>query len=119
MGNQANGSSPTQERSAVRNTLEKEKNQERGEHHPGPLSHEAIREFCDKHYDQLLPLMSESFREERLRQVKTRLDFDDEEPKNSRSQSRHSESRSLDEKVKKKRKASSSTRSGPSEYSYS
>ena len=82
MSNPANGSSPTQERSVVRNTLEKEKSQGMG----GPLPHEVIREFYDKHYDQLLPLMAEKVHYEKLRQVTTRLNFNNEVPRSARSQ---------------------------------
>ena len=72
MSEQPNGPTPTQERSAVRNTSGKENGQGTNE----PLPHEAIREFCDKHYDQFLPLMAEKVHQEKLRQVQTRLDFD-------------------------------------------
>lgn len=71
------GSTPTQEQSTVRNTLEKEKSHAVNE----PLSDVALREFCDKHYNQLLPLMAERVHQEKLRQVQTHLDFDNEEEK--------------------------------------
>ncbi|PWA53083.1 NB-ARC domains-containing protein [Artemisia annua] len=112
------GSTPTQEHSTVWNTLGKEKSQGVSE----PLPDAAIREFCDKHYDQLLPLMAEKVHQEKLRQVQTRLGFDNDEEKSGRSreQSRNSESKSLGErKDKRRRQASPSVKSGPSEYSYS
>ena len=87
------GSTPTQEQSTVRNTLGKEKSQEANE----PLPDAALREFCDKHYDQLLPLMAKKVHQEKLRQVQTRLDFDSDEGKDggSRKQTRNSGSKSL------------------------
>ncbi|PWA86117.1 hypothetical protein CTI12_AA139490 [Artemisia annua] len=122
MSNQASDSSPTRERSTVRNTLGKGKSQGEEEPRMDPLPHEAIREFCDKHYDQLLSLMAEKVHKEKMEQVKTRLNFDDEEQRDQRSREepRNSVSKSSGSKrAKKRRKASPSARSSPSEYSCS
>ncbi|GJW77678.1 reverse transcriptase domain-containing protein, partial [Tanacetum coccineum] len=35
---------------------------------PGFMPKEMIREFCDKHYNQLLPLMAENFHQEKLKE---------------------------------------------------
>ena len=108
------GPTPTQEHSTVRNTLEKEKSQGVDEIMPDA----AIREFCDKHYDQLLPLMAEKVHQEKLRQVQTRLDFNNDDEKGGKSRS--SGSKNLAKAGGKlPRQSSPSTKSGPSEYSRS
>ena len=112
------GSTPTQEQSTVRNTLEKEKSHAVNE----PLSDVALREFCDKHYNQLLPLMAERVHQEKLRQVQTHLDFDNEEGKNGKSRERtqNSGSKSLGKgEDRQRQRTSPSVRSGSPDYSYS
>ncbi|GKA29716.1 reverse transcriptase domain-containing protein [Tanacetum coccineum] len=72
-------SSPSQPTSAVRNTVWRGKepvSQDRG----GPVSDAALREYCNKNYNQLLPIIAEKFNEEKeknekLRGVKARLNF--------------------------------------------
>nr|GEW16816.1 reverse transcriptase domain-containing protein [Tanacetum cinerariifolium] len=71
---------PSQPTSAVRNMVGKGKEltlQDRG----GPASDSALREYCDKNYDQLLPIIAEKFhkekgRNEKLKEVKARLNFE-------------------------------------------
>ncbi|GJS48001.1 reverse transcriptase domain-containing protein [Tanacetum coccineum] len=47
-----------------------------------PASDAALREYCDKHYNQLLPILAEKMsqekvQEEKLKAVKTRLNFEE------------------------------------------
>nr|GEW00474.1 reverse transcriptase domain-containing protein [Tanacetum cinerariifolium] len=73
-------SAPSQPTSAVRNTAGKGKepvSQDRG----GPASDTALREYCDKNYNQLLLIIAEKFNEEKernekLKEVKARLNFE-------------------------------------------
>nr|GEW47830.1 reverse transcriptase domain-containing protein [Tanacetum cinerariifolium] len=68
---------PSQPTSAVRNTVGRGKEptlQDRG----GPASDAALREYCDKNYNQLLPIIAEKFnkekeRNEKLKEVKARI----------------------------------------------
>ncbi|GJW13486.1 hypothetical protein Tco_0017619, partial [Tanacetum coccineum] len=75
------GHSPTTNTSAVRNTVGrgKEKSQENPKE---PASDAALREFCDKNYNQLLPILAEKMhqekvQQERLKAVKACLNFED------------------------------------------
>ncbi|GJV00384.1 hypothetical protein Tco_1329654 [Tanacetum coccineum] len=48
----------------------------------GPASDAALREYCDKHYNQLLPILAEKMHQEKLQQeklkaVKARLNFEE------------------------------------------
>ncbi|GJY75661.1 hypothetical protein Tco_0480777 [Tanacetum coccineum] len=57
-------SAPSQPTSAVRNTVGIGKEptpQDRG----GPASNAALREYCDKNYNQLLPIIAENFNKEK------------------------------------------------------
>ncbi|GKD52464.1 hypothetical protein Tco_1281440, partial [Tanacetum coccineum] len=57
---------PSQPTSAVRNTVGRGKEptpQDRG----GPASDAALREYCDKNYNQLLPIIAEKFNKEKER----------------------------------------------------
>ncbi|GKG27257.1 hypothetical protein Tco_0402960, partial [Tanacetum coccineum] len=65
-----------------------------------PASDAALREYCDKHYHQLLPIIAEKFhqekiQQEKLKEVKARLNFEGYSRRNSKVQevSQHSESR--------------------------
>ncbi|GKB68997.1 hypothetical protein Tco_0930409 [Tanacetum coccineum] len=71
---------PTPDGSAFRNTANKGIKQTLDDP-PGFRLDEAICEFCNKHYDQLLSLMAEKVYQEKLRGVQTRLSF--EGPKSS------------------------------------
>ncbi|GJX95635.1 hypothetical protein Tco_0351433 [Tanacetum coccineum] len=70
---------PSQPTSAVRNTVERGKKpdtQDQG----GPASDAALREYCDKNYNQLLPIMAEKFnrekeKNEKLKELKSWLNF--------------------------------------------
>ncbi|GKE21784.1 hypothetical protein Tco_1433296, partial [Tanacetum coccineum] len=90
-------SAPSQPTSAVRNTVGREKEpvpQDRG----GPASDAALREYCDKNYNQLLPIIDEKFnkekeKNEKLKEVKARLNFN-----GSTGTSWYSESRTMSTK---------------------
>ncbi|GKB20147.1 hypothetical protein Tco_0854070 [Tanacetum coccineum] len=71
---------PSQPTSIVRNTVRRGKEpamQDRG----GPASDAVLREYCDKNYNQLLPIMAEKFnrekeKSEKLKELKSRLNFE-------------------------------------------
>ncbi|GKD68254.1 hypothetical protein Tco_1322344 [Tanacetum coccineum] len=71
---------PSQSTSAVRNTIgrgNEPATQDRG----GPASDATLREYCDKNYKQLLPIMAEKFnrekeKSEKLKELKSRLNFE-------------------------------------------
>nr|GEU31750.1 reverse transcriptase domain-containing protein [Tanacetum cinerariifolium] len=71
---------PSQPTSAVRNKIGRGKEpvtQDRG----GPTSDAALREYCDKNYNQMLPIMVEKFNPEKeknkkLKELKAWLDFE-------------------------------------------
>ncbi|GJX57495.1 hypothetical protein Tco_0287392 [Tanacetum coccineum] len=65
-----------------------------------PASDAALREYCDKYYHQLLPIIAEKVhqekvQQEKLKEVKARLNFEGCSGKNSKIKevSKHSESR--------------------------
>ncbi|GJT40780.1 hypothetical protein Tco_0940645 [Tanacetum coccineum] len=70
--------------SAVRNTMGKQKHQT-SKNADRPASNAALREYCDKHYHQLLPIIAEKVHDEKvhdekvqqdkLKEVKARLNF--------------------------------------------
>ncbi|GJS92244.1 hypothetical protein Tco_0774880 [Tanacetum coccineum] len=75
------GPSPTVPASAVRNTVGREKETSQGNLN-GPVSDAALREYCDKHYIQLLPILAEKMHQEKVQQeklkaVKARLNFEE------------------------------------------
>ncbi|GJW97526.1 hypothetical protein Tco_0179334 [Tanacetum coccineum] len=75
------GPSPTAPTSAVRNTVGKGKEISK-ENLNGPASDAALREYCNKHYNQLLPILAEKIHQEKVQQenpkaVKARLNFDE------------------------------------------
>ncbi|GKD03372.1 hypothetical protein Tco_1178346, partial [Tanacetum coccineum] len=50
-----------------------------------------LEEFCEKHYEKLLPIMADKYeyekrKKEKLEEVKARLDFGDAQKKNTRAQ---------------------------------
>nr|GEU81298.1 retrovirus-related Pol polyprotein from transposon TNT 1-94 [Tanacetum cinerariifolium] len=87
-------SAPSQPTSAVRNTVGRGKepvSQDQG----GPAFDASLREYCDKNYNQLLPIIAKKFnkekeRNEKLKGVKARLNFG-----GSSGTSRYSESRTM------------------------
>ncbi|GKC30736.1 reverse transcriptase domain-containing protein [Tanacetum coccineum] len=101
---------PSQPTSAVRNTVGRGKEpatQDRG----GPASDAALREYCDKNYNQLLPIMAEKFnrekeKSEKLKELKSRLNFE-----GCSGTSRYSESKTMDTKEHEKRHRSRRSRS--------
>ncbi|GJU56533.1 hypothetical protein Tco_1230247 [Tanacetum coccineum] len=96
--------------SVVRNTVGKGKepvSQDRG----GPMSDAALWEYCDKNYNQLLPIIAEKFnrekeKNEKLKRVKARLNFD-----GSSGTSWYSESRTISTREYEKRHISRCPRS--------
>ncbi|GKA47261.1 hypothetical protein Tco_0740144 [Tanacetum coccineum] len=90
---------PSPTTSVVRNTVEKG-NEQISKNLNRPASDAALREYCDKHYHQLLPIIAEKVhqkkvQQEKLKEVKARLNFEGCSGRNSKIQevSQHSESR--------------------------
>nr|GEV00292.1 reverse transcriptase domain-containing protein [Tanacetum cinerariifolium] len=103
-------SAPSQPTSVVRNTVERGKepvSQDLG----GLASDAALREYYDKNYNQLFPIIAEKFnkekeRNDKLKEVKTRLNFEE------RSEtSRYSESRMMSTREYERRHGSRRSRS--------
>ncbi|GJW12161.1 reverse transcriptase domain-containing protein [Tanacetum coccineum] len=75
------GLSPTINTSAVRNSVGRGK--EKSQENPNELvSDAALKEFCDKNYNQLLPILAEKMHQEKVQQeklkaVKARLNFEE------------------------------------------
>ncbi|GJV32952.1 reverse transcriptase domain-containing protein [Tanacetum coccineum] len=65
---------PTPANSAVRNTIGKGSKQT-PDSDPGHLPADKLREICDKHYNQILPIMAEKVHQEKLQSVQARLSF--------------------------------------------
>ncbi|GJX92669.1 ribonuclease H-like domain-containing protein [Tanacetum coccineum] len=112
-------SAPSQPTSAVRNAVGRGKEpvpQDRG----GPASDAALWEYCDKNYNQLLPIIAEKFykekeKNEKLKEVKARLNFN-----GSTGTSRYSESKTMSTKGYEKKyrsRRSRSPRPSPSVFS--
>nr|GEZ58949.1 hypothetical protein [Tanacetum cinerariifolium] len=112
-------SAPSQPTSTVRNTIGRGKEptpQDQGGH----ASDAALQEYCDKKYNQLLPIIAEKFkqekeRNEKLKEVKARLNF-----KERSETSRYSESRtmnSMEHERKHRSRRSCSPRPTPSVFS--
>ncbi|GKC56204.1 hypothetical protein Tco_1083802 [Tanacetum coccineum] len=103
-------SAPSQPTSVVRNTVGRGKEpipQDRS----GPASDAAFREYCDKNYNQLLPIIAEKFnkekeRNEKLKEVKARLNFG-----GGSGTSRYSESRTMSTREHERRHRSRRSRS--------
>nr|GEY17135.1 hypothetical protein [Tanacetum cinerariifolium] len=72
---------PSQPTFAVRNTVRRGKEpvpQDRG----GPASNAVLREYCDKNYNQLLPVIAKKFnqekeRNEKMKEVKAQLNYEE------------------------------------------
>ncbi|GKE71389.1 hypothetical protein Tco_1529461 [Tanacetum coccineum] len=100
---------PIQHIYAVRNTVGRGKEpatQDQG----GPASDATLREYCDKNYNQLLPIMAEKFNQEKeksekLKELKSRLNFE-----GCFGTSRYSESKKIDTKEHEKRHRSRRSR---------
>ncbi|GKD73206.1 hypothetical protein Tco_1331488 [Tanacetum coccineum] len=85
--------------SAVRNTMGREKEQT-SKNPDWPASDASMQEYCDKHYHQLLPIIAEKVhnekvQQEKLKEVKARLNFEGCSGRNLKIQetSQYSESR--------------------------
>ncbi|GJR70568.1 reverse transcriptase domain-containing protein [Tanacetum coccineum] len=63
------GPSPTAPTSAVRNTEGQGKEMSQGNLN-GPASDATLREYCDKYYNQLLPILAEKMHQEKVQQEK-------------------------------------------------
>ncbi|GJY64580.1 reverse transcriptase domain-containing protein, partial [Tanacetum coccineum] len=70
------GPTPTAPTSAVRNTAKRGKEIPQ-ENLDGSASDAVLREYCDKHYNQLLPILVEKMHQEKLKAVKARLNFEE------------------------------------------
>nr|GEV16325.1 reverse transcriptase domain-containing protein [Tanacetum cinerariifolium] len=75
------GLSPTAPTSAVRSMVGREKELTQGNLN-GPATDAALREYCDKHYNQLLPILAEKMHQEKVQQeklkfMKARLNFEE------------------------------------------
>ncbi|GKA04553.1 hypothetical protein Tco_0683673 [Tanacetum coccineum] len=90
---------PSHPRSDVRNTIGKDKQTPQGS--ARTTSAVDLEEFCEKHYEKLLPIMADKYeyekrKKEKIEEVKARLDFGDARKKNTRAQeSAYSESRTI------------------------
>ncbi|GJY09895.1 reverse transcriptase domain-containing protein [Tanacetum coccineum] len=109
-GVQSWGPSPRQPTSAIRNTIGRGKEpatQDQG----GPTSDATLQEYCDKNYNQLLPIMAEKFNREKekskkLKELKSWINFE-----GCSGTSRYSESKMMDTKEHEKRHRSRRSRS--------
>ncbi|GKC28663.1 reverse transcriptase domain-containing protein [Tanacetum coccineum] len=101
---------PSQPTSAVQNTVGRgtePATQDRG----GSASDAVLQEYCDKNYNQLLPIMAEKFnrekeKSEKLKELKSRLNFE-----GCSGTSRYSESKTIDTKEHEKSHRSRRSRS--------
>ncbi|GKD62609.1 hypothetical protein Tco_1300118 [Tanacetum coccineum] len=71
---------PSHPRSYVRNMIGKDKQTPRGS--ARTTSAVDLEEFCEKHYERLLPIMTDKYeyekrKKKKLKEVKARLDFGD------------------------------------------
>ncbi|GKB41095.1 hypothetical protein Tco_0886037 [Tanacetum coccineum] len=90
---------PSHPKSDVRNTVGKDKQTPQGS--ARTTSAIDLEEFCEKHYEKLLPIMADKYeyeqrKKEKLEEVKARLDFGGTRKKSTRAQeSAYSESRTM------------------------
>ncbi|GKA43142.1 hypothetical protein Tco_0735866 [Tanacetum coccineum] len=101
------GPSPTTNTSAVRNTVGRGK--EKLQENPNkPASDAAFREFCDKNYNQLLPILAEKMHQEKVQQERRdagkRLGRKDARSVSRSPEPRHGQSRSPRRKDSKREK---------------
>ncbi|GJX50267.1 reverse transcriptase domain-containing protein [Tanacetum coccineum] len=76
------------------------------------LPEDKLRDICEKHYNQILPIMTEKVHREKLQGVQTRLTYGESSHRNSqtREETQFSESESCDRRRRpKKRKPSPAT----------
>ncbi|GJU23317.1 hypothetical protein Tco_1156659 [Tanacetum coccineum] len=90
---------PSHPKSDVRNTTGK--NKQIPQDSVRTTSAVDLEEFCEKHYEKLLPIMADKYeyekrKKEKLEEVKARLDFGNARKKSTRAQeSEYSESRTI------------------------
>ncbi|GKD86905.1 hypothetical protein Tco_1358059 [Tanacetum coccineum] len=90
---------PSHPKSDVRNTVGKDKQTPQGS--ARTTSAVDLEEFCEKHYEKLLPIMADKYeyerrKKEKLEEVKARLDFGEARRKSTKAQeSAYSESRTM------------------------
>ncbi|GJZ99355.1 hypothetical protein Tco_0671906 [Tanacetum coccineum] len=108
---------PSHPKSDVRNTTGK--NKQIPQDSVRTTSAVDLEEFCEKHYEKLLPIMADKYeyekrKKEKLEEVKARLDFGDARKKSTRAQeSAYSESRTVSPR---RRRRSRSPRHNPSVF---
>ncbi|GJS56649.1 hypothetical protein Tco_0651433 [Tanacetum coccineum] len=93
--------------SAVRNTAGKGSKQPT-ESNSRFLLEDRLCEICEKHYDQILPIMAEKVHQEKLKGVQTRLSYSENsrQKAQTKEKTQHSESESCDRKRKTKKRRS-------------
>ncbi|GJU16429.1 hypothetical protein Tco_1144395 [Tanacetum coccineum] len=108
---------PSHPKSDVRNTTGK--NKQILQDSVRTTSAVDLEEFCEKHYEKLLPIMADKYeyekrKKEKLEEVKARLDFGDARKKSTRAQeSAYSESRTISPR---RQRRSRSPRRNPSVF---
>ncbi|GJS36019.1 hypothetical protein Tco_0534401 [Tanacetum coccineum] len=90
--------------STVRNTAGKGSKQT-PDNNSGCLPADKLREICEKHYNQILPIMAEKVHQEKLQGLQTRLTYGESSHRNSQTQ--FSESESCDRKKRPKKRRQS------------
>ncbi|GJZ89562.1 hypothetical protein Tco_0661344 [Tanacetum coccineum] len=108
---------PSHPKSDVRNTVGKNKQTSQGS--ARTTSVVDLEEFCEKHYEKLLPIMADKYeyeqrKKKKLEEVKARLDFGEARKKTTRAQeSAYSESRTMSPR---RQRRSRSPRHNPSVF---
>ncbi|GJZ15341.1 hypothetical protein Tco_0551018 [Tanacetum coccineum] len=79
---------PSHPKSDVRNTVGKDKQTPQGS--TRTTSAVDLEEFCEKHYEKLLPIMTDKYeyerrKKEKLEEVKARLDFGEARRKSTKA----------------------------------
>ncbi|GJY70841.1 hypothetical protein Tco_0474544, partial [Tanacetum coccineum] len=93
---------PSHPKSDVRNTVGKDKQTPQG--FARTTSAVDLEEFCEKHYEKLLPIMADKYeyerrKKEKLEEVKARLDFGEARRKSTKAhESAYSESRTMSQR---------------------
>nr|GEU84863.1 ADP,ATP carrier protein 1, mitochondrial-like [Tanacetum cinerariifolium] len=97
--------------SAIRNTTGKGSKQT-PDSNSGCLPADKLRKICEKHYNQILPIMAEKAHQEKLQGLQMRLTYGESSLRNSQTQFSESESCDRKKRPKKKDKAQSSRQEG-------
>ncbi|GJZ40640.1 hypothetical protein Tco_0587526 [Tanacetum coccineum] len=90
--------------SAVRNIAGKGSKQT-PDSNPGCLPADKLREICERHYNQILPIMAEKVHQEKFQGLQTRMTYGESSHRNSQPQ--FSESESCDRKKRPKKRRQS------------